>query len=166
MDYGNIKDLINTIVNTDIMTFELNYNGVDIKIDRNKNSNLGSSVNGGNVSNVNNETYVNAPQVTTQKKEEPKLDMDRIAVDTSAKPTKVGNEVTSPIVGTFYAASSPEAEPFVKVGSKVKKGDVLFIIEAMKVINEIVSEYDGEVLEILGTDGELVEYGQPLVIIG
>ncbi len=154
MDYSNIKDLISTVVSTDIMTFELNYNGVDIKIDRNKNSNN------------TNFTQKVAETVSENIKVEPKLDMDRIAVDTATKPTKVGNEVTAPIVGTYYAASSPTAEPFIKVGSKVKKGDVLFIIEAMKVINEIVSEYDGEVLEVLGTDGELVEYGQPLVVIG
>ena len=70
--------------------------------------------------------------------------------------------VTSPLVGVFYAASSPDAEPFVKVGDQVKKGQVLGIIEAMKLMNEIESEYDGVVEAILVKNEEVVEYGQPL----
>ena len=77
-----------------------------------------------------------------------------------------GNLMTSPLVGTFYSASSPDAEPFVKVGDTVKKGQVLGIIEAMKLMNEIESEYDGVVKEILVKNEEVVEYGQPLFRIG
>ena len=73
-----------------------------------------------------------------------------------------GNVVASPLVGTFYAAASPDAEPFVKVGDTVKKGQVLGIIEAMKLMNEIESEYDGTVAEILVENAQGVEYGQPL----
>lgn len=76
-----------------------------------------------------------------------------------------GNIVKSPIVGTFYKASSPESEPFVKIGSSVHRGDVLCIIEAMKMLNEIESEFDGEVTRILVSDGEMVEYGQPIMVI-
>ena len=76
-----------------------------------------------------------------------------------------GNIVKSPMVGTFYSKSSPTAEPFVKVGSKVKKGDTLCIIEAMKLMNEIESEFDGEVTEILVKDEEMVDYNKPLFII-
>ena len=72
------------------------------------------------------------------------------------------NVVTSPLVGTFYNASSPEAEPFVKVGDTVKKGQVLGIIEAMKLMNEIESEFDGVVEAILVNNEDVVEYGQPL----
>ena len=75
---------------------------------------------------------------------------------------EIGEVVKSPIVGTFYAKSSPDAEPFVTVGSKVEKGDILCIIEAMKLMNEIESEYSGEVVEILVKDGDTVEYGTPL----
>ena len=75
------------------------------------------------------------------------------------------NVVKSPMVGTFYAKSSPNSEPYVVLGQKVKKGDVLCIIEAMKLMNEIESEFDGEVKEILVKDGEAVEYGKPLFII-
>ena len=76
-----------------------------------------------------------------------------------------GNVVKSPMVGTFYSKPSPTAEPFVTVGSKVKKGDTLCIIEAMKLMNEIESEFDGEVVEILLKDGDTVDYGKPLFII-
>lgn len=70
--------------------------------------------------------------------------------------------VKSPMVGTFYSKPSPTAESFVKVGSRVKKGDTLCIIEAMKLMNEIESEFDGEIIEILVKDGDIVDYGKPL----
>lgn len=73
-----------------------------------------------------------------------------------------GRELNAPMVGVFYASSSPEADPYVQVGSKVKKGDVLCIIEAMKLMNEITAEFDGEVTEICVQNGQIVEYGQPL----
>lgn len=71
-------------------------------------------------------------------------------------------DIKSPMVGIFYAAPSPEAEPFVKVGSKVKKGDTLCIIEAMKLMNEITAEQDGEIVDICVKSGEVVEYSQTL----
>lgn len=71
-------------------------------------------------------------------------------------------EVCAPMVGVFYAAPAPGAEPFVRVGSKVKKGETLCILEAMKLMNEVVAERDGEVVEICVNDGELVEYGRVL----
>lgn len=77
-----------------------------------------------------------------------------------------GNVVKAPLVGTFYAASAPDAEAFVSVGDTVKKGQVLGIIEAMKLMNEIESDYDGVVKEILIENGQMAEYGQPLFVIG
>ena len=76
-----------------------------------------------------------------------------------------GNIVTSPMVGTFYSKSSPTSEPYVIVGQTVKKGDVLCIVEAMKLMNEIESEFDGQIVEVLVKDGETVEYGKPLFVI-
>jgi len=70
--------------------------------------------------------------------------------------------IKSPLVGTFYRAPAPGAKPFVEVGSRVKKGDVLCIIEAMKIMNEVKSDVDGVVEEILVENGQPVEYGQPL----
>ncbi|MGN0055009.1 MAG: acetyl-CoA carboxylase biotin carboxyl carrier protein [Atopobiaceae bacterium] len=72
-------------------------------------------------------------------------------------------EVTAPMVGVFYAAPSPGAEPFVHVGSKVHRGDTLCVIEAMKLMNEVVAEQDGEVVDVCVKDGELVEYGCTLM---
>ena len=76
-----------------------------------------------------------------------------------------GNIVKSPMVGTFYLKPSPTSESYVEVGKNVKKGDTLCIIEAMKLMNEIESEFEGKVKEILVKDGEAVEYGKPLFVI-
>ena len=73
--------------------------------------------------------------------------------------------ITSPIVGTFYRASNPEAEPFVSVGSKVTKGEVLCIIEAMKLMNEIESDVDGVIAEIYPQNGQPIEYGEKLFAV-
>ena len=77
-----------------------------------------------------------------------------------------GEPVTSPMVGTFYRSPSPEAKPFVQVGDTVKKGDTLCIIEAMKLLNEIEAEEDGVIKEVLVENGQPVEFGQPLFILG
>ncbi|HIS02681.1 MAG TPA: acetyl-CoA carboxylase biotin carboxyl carrier protein [Candidatus Pullichristensenella avicola] len=71
-------------------------------------------------------------------------------------------EIKSPMVGVFYAAPSPDAKPFVAVGSKVKKGDVVCIVEAMKLMNEISAEFDGEVVDVCVHNGDVVEFGQTL----
>ncbi|HJD36171.1 MAG TPA: acetyl-CoA carboxylase biotin carboxyl carrier protein [Candidatus Blautia ornithocaccae] len=76
-----------------------------------------------------------------------------------------GNVVKSPLVGTFYNAPSPDAEPYVKEGDTVKKGQVLAIVEAMKLMNEIESEFDGTVEKVLVSNEDVVEYGQPLFVI-
>ncbi len=76
-----------------------------------------------------------------------------------------GKAVKSPMVGVFYAAASPEEKPYVQVGDKVKKGDVLCIIEAMKLMNEITADEGGEVAKICVSDGQVVEYGQCLFLI-
>jgi acetyl-CoA carboxylase biotin carboxyl carrier protein len=77
-----------------------------------------------------------------------------------------GNVVKSPMVGTFYRSPSPGANPFVEIGQAVKPGDTLCIIEAMKLLNEIEAEVAGEVKEVLVENGQAVEYGQPLFVIG
>ena len=89
--------------------------------------------------------------------------MPQAAQDTADR-ADIGSDkvITSPLVGTFYNASSPDAAPFVQAGDTVKKGQVLGIIEAMKLMNEIESEYDGIVEAVLVNNEEVVEYGQPL----
>ncbi len=76
-----------------------------------------------------------------------------------------GNVISCPLVGTFYSAPSPEAECFVNIGDRVKKGQVVGIVEAMKLMNEIESEFDGVVEAILVNNEDTVEYGQPLIVI-
>lgn len=83
---------------------------------------------------------------------------------TPAQPKK-GVEITSPMVGTFYRASSPGAEPFTEVGKVISEGQVVCIIEAMKLMNEIESEVSGKIIEICVEDGQPVEFGQTLMIV-
>lgn len=78
---------------------------------------------------------------------------------------KKGNAIVSPMVGTFYSKPSPDAEPFVKLGDAVSAGSVVCIVEAMKMMNEIESEFSGKIVEICVEDGQTVEYGQPLMYV-
>lgn len=84
---------------------------------------------------------------------------------TAAAEAPTGFVVKSPMVGTFYRSASPGAKAFVEVGSQVKEGDTLCIIEAMKILNEIEAEKTGTVTQIMGENGQAVEYGQPLFVI-
>ncbi|WP_022978831.1 acetyl-CoA carboxylase biotin carboxyl carrier protein [Ideonella sp. B508-1] len=83
----------------------------------------------------------------------------------AAAPAVSGTVVKSPMVGTFYASSTPGGKPFVEVGSSIKSGDALCIIEAMKIMNEIEAEVTGTVREVLVENGQAVEFGQPLFVI-
>ena len=78
---------------------------------------------------------------------------------------ETGHVVKSPMVGTFYRSSSPGAKPFVELGSEVKEGETICIIEAMKILNEIEADKSGKITRILGENGQAVEYGQPLFVI-
>jgi acetyl-CoA carboxylase biotin carboxyl carrier protein len=84
----------------------------------------------------------------------------------AAAPTTSGKAIKSPMVGVFYAAPSPDRPPFVNVGDTVKKGDVVCIIEAMKIMNEITATESGTITEVLVENGDVVEYDQPLFTIG
>ena len=92
-------------------------------------------------------------------------DLKKDNLSASTKEEENYKLVKSPMVGTFYSKPSPKADAFVKVGDKVKKGDVVAIVEAMKLMNEVESEFDGEVVEICCKDEEMVEYGQTLIKI-
>lgn len=89
-----------------------------------------------------------------------------VAAAPAAAPAEEGQVVKSPMVGTFYRASSPDAKAFVDVGSSISAGDTLCIIEAMKLLNEIESEYTGVIKKIFVENGQPVEYGEPLFLIG
>lgn len=86
-------------------------------------------------------------------------------LDTPVPETLNGTAVKAPIVGTYYSKPRPDASPFVTVGQKVKKGDVLYILETMKVMNEICAECDGIVAKILVNDGDALEYGQTVMVL-
>ncbi len=91
------------------------------------------------------------------------------SAETEVRPKSVtkkeGTPVTSPMVGVFYAAPAPDKEPYVSVGTRVEKGDVLCLIEAMKLMNEVTAEKSGDIVEVCVENGQVVEYGQPLFLI-
>lgn len=106
---------------------------------------------------------VQAPEITPAPKQEAAPVTEPAAADKSKDATL--KSIVSPMVGTFYKSSSPEAAPFVQVGQKIGTEDVVCIVEAMKLFNEIEAEVSGEIVEILVKDGQLVEYGQPLFLV-
>ena len=145
MEYEKIIQLINDFGNSKLNNLKLDFPD-GTKIDMSKNEEKVKIV----------ETVASLEEIANEHKKS-----NNTALESTVSKDN-GNVMTSPMVGTFYLKPSPNAEPYVKVGQKVKKGDVLCIIEAMKLMNEIESEYDGVVEEILVKDSESVEYGQPL----
>jgi acetyl-CoA carboxylase biotin carboxyl carrier protein len=121
--------------------------------------------------------HQNASQVTLTEETQVLIERPVAAVQSETKPIQKQEKVetqemnandssiqtiSSPMVGTFYAAPSPESEPYVRVGDQIKEGSVLCIVEAMKLMNELEAEVNGEIVEILVKNGQLVEYGMPL----
>jgi len=150
MNLKEIKELIEMLKGTDISELEIERSGVKVRLRK-----------GGDVtfhpvmprmeyppSAIVAPAVTEAPLVPAEKPVEP------------AKTNQI--KVTAPIVGTFYRASSPDKSPYVEVGDIVKKGQILCIIEAMKLMNEIESETSGKIVQILLENGQPVEYGQPL----
>ncbi len=151
MEFEQLITLITAVSDSELTRFSYEENGTVIQMRKEKEQKL-VTVNG-----VSQELPVLMEQSAGQG-----------AGQNTGKETETvsGNVVSSPLVGTFYASSSPEAEPFVKVGDSVKKGQVLGIVEAMKLMNEIESEYDGIVKQILVSNEDVIEYGQPMFVIG
>ena len=134
MEFENLLTLIKTVSDSELTEFSYEENGSSIHLKKKKET----VVVAGN-------TRLKESDIVQQKSDEPE-----------------GQIVKSPLVGTFYAAPSEDAEPFVSVGDSVKKGQTLAIVEAMKLMNEIESDFDGKVAEIYAENGQAVEYGQPL----
>lgn len=150
MEFENIITLIQTVSESKINNFELEDGEFSLSLSKDLKTKtiVGQGV---SLPTVAAPTPVAAPEVYGEE---------------AAKEEIVeGNVVTSPLVGTFYSAPSPEEEPFVKVGDEVCKGQVLGIVEAMKLMNDIECEYNGIVTEILVDNETVVEYGQPLFVI-
>ncbi len=141
MEYEKIKQLMDDMGNSKLSSIDIDFpDGTKISMKKNENVEISTK----------------AMKSSSQevKKEEPELEQ--------SSNEDTGKIVKSPMVGTFYIKPNPSANPYVEVGKKVKKGDVLCIIEAMKLMNEIESEFDGEIAEIFIKDGEAVEYGKAL----
>ena len=156
MEYKDIKKLMDDMGESKIDSLEIEFpEGVKIKMKKNTEKEVVITAPG-------NIIEASAPMTppAVKKPEEKAL------VNTEEKPENNVEEnlkiVKSPMVGTFYESSSPEKEPFVSVGDKVHKGQVLCIVEAMKLMNEIESEFDGEIVEICVKNEDVVEYGTPL----
>lgn len=140
MNLDEIKALIDLLKDTDVSEIQVEEEGVKLKVRREKAS--------------------QSLEVVARKPE-------AVLHEPSPEPEDTGHlsTVTSPIVGTFYSAPAPDAEPFVEAGSKVTKGQVICIVEAMKLMNEIESEISGVVVKMLVENGQPVEYGEPLFLI-
>ena len=149
MEFEKMIELIKTVSDSNLTQFQIEEDGFKLSMKTDKQS-----------------------KVVVQKQESIPKEIQSVAMD-EIKPAEQkeikkaeGNVVKSPLVGTFYSASSPDSAPLVKVGDTVKKGQVLGIVEAMKLMNEIESEFDGVVKEIQIENEQVVEYGQPLFVIG
>ena len=150
MEYEQIKQLMEDMGNSKLTEIDLDFkDGTKIRMKKESNQEkiIVKQTSENNVNSLNNIMQKNK-QISNEENEEK------------------GNIVKSPMVGTFYIKPSPTSDPYVQVGKDVKQGDVLCIIEAMKLMNEIESEFSGKVTEILVKDGEPVEYGTPLFRIG
>lgn len=151
MEMEKMIELIDAVSKSDLTGFKYEEEGIKLHLSKKENTcyvteNLSAPVNA----------------VTTSAAEIKKAAEGDPILGTSAEEIPVGNVVESPLVGTFYAAPAEDAESFVKVGDRVEKGQTLGIVEAMKLMNEIESDYSGTVAEILVNNQEGVEYGQPL----
>lgn len=142
MEYEKIKQLMDDMGNSKLSSIDIEFpDGVKIKMEK----------------------KIEAEQVVITKTEsKPIVTQEKIEKIENGEEVKEGNIVSSPMVGTFYIKPSPNSEPYVELGKVVKEGDVLCIVEAMKLMNEIESEFAGEIVEIYVKDGEPVEYGKPL----
>ena len=151
MDLRKLKTLIDLVEASDISELELTEGEEKVKISRQNNKAL-------SLAPVN---YVQQPiqppvnQQPQAQTEEPLGKVDTTTIDNK-------DVITSPMVGTFYRAASPDSAPFIDIGSTVKKGETLCIIEAMKILNEIESDKEGTISKILIENGQPVEFGQPL----
>jgi acetyl-CoA carboxylase biotin carboxyl carrier protein len=141
MELEDLKNLIELLKETDITELQVEKEGTKVKIKREK--------------------IFTSLEVPTQKASNIQ---DSIIKETEEDTQRL-NTVTAPIVGTFYRSPSPDAPPFVEAGLRVKKGQVICIIEAMKLMNEIESDTDGIVVKALVENGQPVEYGEPLFLI-
>lgn len=154
MDINLLKRLVKVVEQSDIAEFSVQEGDLKIKISKNSKQPLN--------------TIISQPStpVPVQQQEQPQKITEQVAPVLN-KETENSNyhEVRSPIVGTFYRAPAPDADPYSQIGDSVSEGSVLCIIEAMKLMNEIESDVDGKIVKILVENASPVEYNQPLFLI-
>jgi acetyl-CoA carboxylase biotin carboxyl carrier protein len=149
MDIRKIKKLIELLHDTDVAEIEISEGEESVRITRSGP----------------NQVMVQAPMQSAQVISAPETASIPVAT-TPVDNTPSGHQLKSPMVGTFYRSPSPDSAAFIEVGSEVKVGDTLCIVEAMKMMNQIEADVAGKVLAILVEDGDPVEFDQPLVVIG
>ena len=153
MDYKDIKKLIDDMGNSNLDSLEIEFpEGIKVSMTKNTGKEVVITTGGPNV--IEGSAPMTPPVVRENK--------GTSLVNVQNNEEENYKIVKSPMVGTFYASSAPDKDPFVKVGDKVHKGQVLCIVEAMKLMNEIESEFDGEIVEICVNNEDIVEYGKPL----
>ncbi len=155
MNISEIKELVQIIDESNLTTFELEQDGVKVTM---KKGGMMPPVTGQIPSQIPVMASAPVPMTNVEVKAEE-------SVKEEVKSVAAGKTINSPMVGTFYASSAPDKPAYVKVGDKVKKGQVVCIVEAMKLMNEIESDVDGEIVEILVNNEEMVEFGQPMFVI-
>ncbi len=157
MNIEEIKELIKLLEESKLSCLEITEGTTKIRMEKNLAN--GAFLNAPALTAIPNEMQPAVPCGTTA------TSADASEGNRSAEKMPEGLPVKSPMVGVFYAAPSPDDSPYVAVGDSVKKGDVICIVEAMKLLNEITSEYDGVISEICVKNGEVVEFGQPLFYV-
>lgn len=150
MEFENLMKLIQTVSASELTEFKYEEKGMKVSMGKKQ---------GVYAANEMKEFII--PAETVNKAAAEMVSMAAVPSE-NAENTAEGNIIMSPLVGTFYAAPQEDAEPFVKAGDRVEKGQVMAIIEAMKLMNEIESDYSGTVAEVYVENGQAVEYGQPL----
>lgn len=156
MEFDNLLTLIKAVSDSELTEFQYEENGTTLRFVRETPKTELVLPMEGTPQNQNVQSVPSVLPQNTETRQAPEAAMD------GNGEAREGKLIKSPLVGTFYAAPSEDAEPFVAVGDGVKKGKTLGIVEAMKLMNEIESEYEGTVTEILVENGQMVEYGQPL----
>ena len=159
MDYEEIKKLIDDMGNAKIDELEIEFpEGIKISMKKNAEKEIILK----NISDMKQQNFI--PETTNMQLDNQSLINSDVKANINIDSIQEEKYkiIKSPMVGTFYSKPSPNKETFVKTGDIVKKGQVICIVEAMKLMNEIESEFDGEIAEICVKDGDIVEYGQPL----
>ena len=148
MDIRKVKKLIEMLESSELEEIEIHEGEESVRLVKNKT-----------------ETIVTQVQPNQTDREVKKTESEQSEKKSPVIENPEGEVITSPMVGTFYAAASPGAKPFISVGDEIQEGDVVCIVEAMKMMNEIKSDYSGKVISVLAENSEPVEFGQALFVV-